>query len=68
MDLYFRNNPLRNEIMVKQNVAVEDVVEEAMIDLATRKPNYKSYYQRVLKMKQGIVIDFGSYDEVYLLS
>ena len=66
-NLYFRNNPLKKEELVLENVSVEDAVDYAMIDLVSRKPTFKSYHQRVLKKKQGIIIDFGSYDEVYIV-
>lgn len=67
MTLYFRNNPMKEETLVRKNVDVEDAVMYAMEDLAERKPSFDSRYQRVIKKKKGIVIDFGSYDECYIL-
>ena len=67
MNLYFRNNPMKKETLVRENVQIEDSIMYAMYDLEKRKPTFDSRYQRVLKKKNGIIIDFGSYDECYIL-
>lgn len=67
MNLYFRNNPMKEEILVRENVSVEDVVTYALYDLFTRRPTFDSKYQRVLSKKGKIIIDYGSYDECYVL-
>lgn len=67
MDLYFRNNPMKTEELVREKVEVEDAIMYALYDLSKRRPTFNSKYQRVMKKKNGILIDYGSYDECYIL-
>ncbi len=67
MKLYFRNNPMKQEVLVRDNVGVEDAIMYALEDLSKRRPTFDSRYQRVLKKKNNLIIDYGSYDECYIL-
>lgn len=68
MNLYFLNNN-DEEIVVKEDVQVEGpaLVNEALEDLKTRKPEVKSLYQRYWWDDHGrFWIDFGSHTEFYI--
>ena len=68
VNLYFLNNE-NEEILVKEGAGSEndEILDLALKDLAERKPEFNSLYQRCWwDDHQRFWIDFGSYTEFYI--